>query len=103
MKKLNLQNYYVEVQTKEGLKKIPYDIKGSIKNILFDPRQQLNHLQLFEAMEVYRKIKEAKEDILLEDAEYSIIDKSLNAFRGWTENDYEFVRRIKDAENIEMK
>jgi len=103
MKKINLDNYRVNVNTKDGQVSVDYDVKGSIKNILFDIRQQLSAVQLFEVMDIWKKIKDEKEIVILEEAEYKIIRKSIDAFKGYTENDYEFVKRITEAENFEIK
>lgn len=103
MKKLNLENYFVKINTKEGKKDIPYDVKTSLKNVLFDIRQRLDHIQLFEVMDVWKKIENEEIEVILEDSEFNIIIRSLNLFKGWSENDYEFVKRIKEVESFEIK
>lgn len=106
MKKINIESYTVKVQGQGENGKnlfLPYDLLGSIRVVLFDPRQQLNDIQLCEAMDIWNKIKDEKKEIILEEAEYKVLKKSLGLFKGWSENDYEFILRIKNAENYELQ
>ena len=104
MKKIIITNYIVNVKNQKGEEiKLPYDVKGSIKNVLFNPALQLNSSGLFESMEVWNKIKDKNIEVILEDANYNYLKKCLDTFKGYSENDYEFVKRIKEAEDIKVK
>ena len=103
MKRINLENYKVNVITKEGIIEVPYDIKGSIKNIIFDPALQLNSIGLFESMNVWNLIKNEEKEVILEETQYNYIKKCMDIFKGYNVNDYEFVKRIQNAEDYEIK
>jgi len=99
MKRINIENYTVLFKEKE----MPYDIKGSIKNVLLNPQLQLDSVKLFESINLWNKIKDEQKEIILEDAEYNYLKKCLDFFKGYLEQDYEFVKRIQNAENYEIK
>lgn len=104
MKKINLENYMVIIKNQKGEDvSVSYDIKGSIKNVIFDSRQQLDAIKLFEVMDIWKKIKDQESSVILEESEYNILKRSIDIFKGYNENDYEFVKRIKEAENYEIK
>jgi predicted glycosyltransferase involved in capsule biosynthesis len=107
MKKLDLSNYLVTVKVKDGEqivdRQIPYDVKGSIRGILFHADQRLSGIDLMENFKLAEKIAAAEGSILLEKDDYNRLKKSFDAFRGFGENDVELVKRILDAPEVQVK
>lgn len=107
MKKIDLSKYLVTVKVKEKEnivdRQLPYDVKGSIRGILFHPDQRLSGIDLMENFKLSEKIMAAEDSILLEKDDYNRLKKSFDAFRGFGENDVELVRRILDAPEVQVK
>jgi len=104
MRKLNLENYSIPKRNERGEVDgaVPYQVKPSVIELLFSRQQGLNAVQLLERDELATKIHGYSGDtILLEDAEFVIIEKALDAVTGLGKEDVEFVKRIKQAEKID--
>lgn len=101
MRKLNLINYNIHVDIPEsGI--IPYNIKNSIINILFHPDLNLDGVELLLRDKLANKIEKAENEILLEETDYLKIKTAVETITGYNRNDIEFVRRILEAEKIEV-
>lgn len=85
--------------------KLPeYDVRGSIVEILFAREQQLTATETLERDKLAHKILDwPDETLLLEEAEYAKVKQSLEALRGFTRNDVEFIRRINGAPEVSVK
>ena len=111
MRKLNLKDYMVKVEAPDQMNpgqvitgEYPYRFKDSILNLLFIPALQLNGAELVKQNVLAMKLEQCKEDeILLEDEEYSRIERAIATFRGFGRNDVELVSRINDAEVVEVE
>lgn len=105
MKKINLKNYTVEGLTPQGETVVaPYDIKASIINIVLSKDLRLNGAELLEANKVAMQVDKCEDDeILLEEVTHAVIVKAVNTVRGLAKRDVEFVRRILEAETVEVK
>jgi hypothetical protein len=104
MKKIDISNYEIPVDTSDGVKKVPYDVRKSVIGLLFHPEQRLNSVELFENNKIATKIDNCEDDsILLEDAEYARLKKAIETIRGYSRDDIEFVGRILNAETVEVQ
>lgn len=111
MRKLNLKDYTVKVKTPDPMKpggeidaEIPYPFMTSLLNLLFIPALQLNGAELVKQNVLAMKLEQCKEDeILLEDEEYNRVKKAIDTFKGFGRNDVEIVRRINEAEVVEVE
>ena len=65
MKKINIKKFNVVVNEKT----VPYQMKESTKGILFNPQLRLNSAGLILHHEIWDKIKDQENDLLLEDAD----------------------------------
>ena len=103
MRKLSLKNYKVEVMTEKGTEFIDYQVVQSLINVLFHPELQLGGMALLEQNELAGKIlvNDGKE-ILLEDSEYAKVKQPFDIIKGFGKNDVELVRRILQAETVEV-
>lgn len=84
-------------------KQIPYHIKDSIEVALYHPDLKLNSYGLMKANKVDQKIKSAQDTILLEEADYDTLKMAIETITGFTKQDVEFVRRVLEAPEVEVK
>jgi len=111
MRKLNLKNYTVKVDTQDKMNpgqlikaELPYQVKTSLLNLMFIPDLQLNGAELVKQNVLAMKLEQCKEDeILLEDEEYNRIKRAIDTFKGFGRNDVELVTRINEAEVVEVE
>lgn len=99
MKKIDVSRYEVKVQTADGERVLPYDVRESIAGILF-AKKDLDAVGLLTRHEIAKKVRAAEGAVLLEDAEYAVVKSTIEDFRGWTERDVEFVGRVLDAQSV---
>lgn len=110
MRELNLAKYPITVmrpnqQTGQIEPSVgEYDVKESLIGLMFTRDLQLNARDLLLRDPLGRKIAGAEETtILLEDSEYEILKKSVEAFKGYTRNEVELVRRVLEAKTVEVE
>ena len=109
MKKINVKDYNIEVNTPEGKRKVPYDVVTSIENVVLATgpmtSQKLSMPQLLEASRVCEKIKDQKNKgfALLEDSEFKVVKQGFDAFSGFGLNEVELCKRIAEVETIEVE
>lgn len=90
------------INENEQIISIPYDIKKSIINIMFNFNLKLNGIELLLQDKLANKIEKAKKEILLEESDYLKIKIAFETITGYTRNDVELVQRILDAEEVEV-
>ncbi len=93
--KINLASYKVE-----GAK--DYDVKGSMRSLLFHPGQQLTVDETFENNDLAKRIKGAADSIILDKDDMRRLRRAYAAMRAPSEEDLEFFSRIKEAEEVEV-
>lgn len=111
MRKLNMANYMVKLRAPDQMNpgqmiegEYPYHTKDSILNLLFIQDLQLTGAELVKQNMLAMKLESCKEDeILLEDEEWARIKKAVDTFRGFDRNAVELVRRINEAEVVEVE
>lgn len=96
MRRLDLTPYDVEVRGPEGVRTLPYDLVESVVGLLFHPDLKLSARELIGRQGLGEKL-EAGGVVLLEEAEHAILVQAVEAFRGFTRNETELVRRVLDA------
>jgi len=105
MRKINLEGYEVEVldpATNEK-KKLTYEVRKSICELLFIPQLKLNGPALIKQMDLSKKIEEAPENyVLMEEEEYRNVEKAFVLFEGFGAREVELVKRILNAEKVEV-
>lgn len=97
MRRVDLTNY--DVVGDDG-KPLPYLVKDSLVNLLYNPDLRLNARDLMEHYRIAQKIEKGEE--LLEEADYARLKTSIECFRGFSRNDVELVRRVIDAPTVEV-
>ncbi len=105
MKKIQLENYIIEILSTDGQKKgDAFKVRESMVNILLHPSLMLNGRELMNAHKLASKIEDTTEDfILLESDEYKRLITALDTIKGFGKNECEFVRRIYDAEDVDVQ
>ena len=111
MRKLNLKDYTVKIRAPDKMNpgqiiegEMPYHVKDSILNLLFNPALQLGGAELVKQNVLAMKLEQCKDGvILLEDEEYNRIKKAIDTFKGFNRNDVKLVTRINEAEVVEVK
>lgn len=96
MKKIDLRPYRLESGAE-------YDIKGSFRELLFHPKQELTVPESFENAELFTKMKAAGEFVLVDSGEYRRIMRAYNAMTAPGPDDLEFFARIRDAVEVPVE
>jgi len=94
--KINLKSYPLDGPVKE------YDVKGSMRSLLFHPGQELTVDETFDNAELAKRIKEAGDSIILDKDDMRRLRRAYAAMRSPQEDDLEFFRRIKEPEEVEV-
>ena len=103
MRKIDLSNYGVEVETQEGKKSIPYNVKGSLVDSLYHPELRLGSRELFENDRVAQKINSSEGYVLLEEADYQKLKLAFDTIKGFRKEDVELVKRVLEAPEVEVQ
>ena len=108
MRRLDLSPYTVTIKVQDPAapgniidEPKPYDVKGSIVNVLFAGGAEGRVLLKKDA--VAQKIEAADDTVLLEDAEFKLIEEAFQAWKRFGRNEVELVRRIEDAERVNLR
>lgn len=106
MRKIAIADYKIKARDQETGNSIeaPYNVKESLISILFLPALQLQAVELLERDRLGSKIMDVKDGfVLLEEAEYKKVLDAVNLHKGFGKNDVEFVRRVLEAEEVDVK
>jgi len=111
MRKLNLKNYTVKRKVPDKIKlgqeieyEIPFFVKTSILNVMFIPELLLSNADLVRENILAMKLEQWQEDeILLEEEEWQRLKRAFDTFKGFNRDAVELVRRINEAEVVEVK
>lgn len=102
MRKIDLTNYEVDVTNGLEVKKMPYPVKQNLIAFMFGEHMKHTSQALIEYSDIKEKIKKADDSILLEAVEYNKLLQAVDTFQGYREIDLEFVKRIKNAPEVEV-
>ena len=101
MKKLDLRAYLVKVKRTSGeIEEVPYQMKESLIEILFNPSLKLNGVKVLKQNALAMKIEASGDELLLEDEEHERVLHALSLVEGIGRNEVEFARRIIEAESV---
>ena len=101
-RRLDLKNYTFTMNDQNGIARLtPYQFKDVLVRILTHPILGLNGLELLENNVVAEKVKQVVGmEIILTEDEYHKITDTLKRFRGFTDGDVQFVKRIFNCPEI---
>lgn len=104
MRKIELQNYLVTLTRENGeVESKPYNVKESIISCFLHPALKLTGRELLLRGKLTKQIEEANGSILVEEENYRKLSQAFERIEGFTRNDMELVRRILEAEEIEVE
>lgn len=109
MRKIQVENYMVPMRDEQGnMVPKPYNVKESMVSCLLHPVLKLTGRELLLRGKLATRIEEAeikegKGYILVEEADYAKLKKAFETIEGFTKSDMELVRRVLEAEEIEVK
>ena len=109
MRKIELQNYMVNMRNLEGeMEPKPYNVKDSMISCLLHPALKLTGRELLLRGKLATRIEEAEivegnGHILVEEEDYRKLRQAFETIEGFTKSDMELVRRVLEAEEIEVK
>lgn len=70
---------------------------------MFHPSLGLSGRELLNRYYLSEKIESAGNSVLLENSEYAIIESAFEKVKGFSQNDVELVKRVLEAEIVEIK
>ena len=104
--KLNLINYITLINIIENgkEKEKPYKVRNAIANILCHPSLKIVGYEFYENGKLGDKIINCTDDyITLSQIEYDKIKKVFEKFEGFSRNEFELVRRVFEAQQVDIK
>jgi hypothetical protein len=108
MRKIELQNYLVTLTRENGeVESKPYNVKESIISCFLHPALKLTGRELLLRNKLAMRIEEAEivegnGSILVEEDAYRKLRQAFETIQGFTKNDVELVKRVLEAEEIEV-
>lgn len=99
MKKIPVIDYTVSINGQDQT----YPMREALAEVLFHPAIKIVALELLKRDDLARKILACEDEfLLLEDAEYGKVKEAVSRVDTFTRNDVEFVRRVLNAETVEV-
>ena len=103
MRKIKLQNYLVKLTGANGeVESKPYNVKESIISCFLHPALKLTGRELLLRGKLTKQIEKADDSILVEEEDFRKLKRAFEQIEGFTRNDMELVRRVLEAEEIEV-
>lgn len=101
--RLYLVNYEVKTIKEGQVQEVPYNVRESLAGLLCHPSIGLKGYKFYEHGKLGDKIINCSEDyIILSQIEYDMLKNTIDDFKGFSRNDSELVRRIYEAEQIDL-
>lgn len=104
MRKINLEDYFVEVIQTDGTKqRLRMNVKEWISSMLFLPDLKLGGREVILRGKLSDKIEKAGKEIILEDTDYTKVKIAFETFKGFQKPHIELVKRVLEAEEVEVE
>lgn len=87
---------------KPVFKEDDFDVQGSLCDILFNADLRLTPTEALDAHDLADRIRAAKTHVVLDSREHAMVLRAYDALRGVNENMIGFLKRIRDAEEIQL-
>jgi len=101
MRKLDLKNYTYSVKDQQGVTRLlPYQFKDVLVNVITHQNLGLNGPGMLEIDPVVEKIEKVDMEVVLTDEDYHKIIDNLKRFRGFSNIDRQFLKRIYNCPEI---
>lgn len=105
MKKIKTTPYQFVVNSSDGKPTTQdFNVKEALINILLHPELKLNGRDLLLAHKFAEKIENCQDDFILVDlTDYVRLTKAIETLQGFNKVHVEFVKRIVDAEDVDVQ
>jgi hypothetical protein len=104
MRRVDLSSYKVPVKSPGGVDEVEYDVRDSCIEVLLSRELNLTARELLDRDDLARKIRDCPDGhMLLEEGEWAKLAQSVNAVKGFGRADVEWVRRVLDAEQVQVE
>ena len=103
MRKIDVTPYKLQAHMPEGTKEIDYDAKNMLIAVILHPQLRLTGRELLARGNLTDKIEQCDGTLLVEEADYSKMKQAFETVRGFTLNDMELVKRVLEAEKVEVE
>ena len=101
MRKLNLENYTFSAKNQQGIQQfVTFNFKDALVNVITHANLGLNSLEMLEIDPVVIKIEKANLEVMLTEDDYKKILDNFKKFRGFSNNDRPFLKRIYNCPEI---
>ena len=101
MRKLDLKNYTFSVRNQQGIfQVVTYQFKDALINVITHQTLGLNGPEMLEIDPVVEKIEKAGLEVTLTDEDYHKMAENFKRFRGFSNNDRQFVKRFYNCPEI---
>ena len=101
MRKLSLENYTFSVRNQQGaFKLMTYQFKDALINVITHQSLGLNGPEMLEIDPVVEKIEKAGLEVTLTDDDYLKMTNNFKRFRGFSNNDRQFIKRFYNCPEV---
>lgn len=101
MRKLSLENYTFSARNQQGVYQVvTYQFKDALINVITHQSLGLNGPEMMEIDPVVEKIKKAGLEVTLTDEDYRKMAENFKRFRGFSNNDRQFVKRFYNCPEV---
>lgn len=101
MRKLKLENYTFTAKDQQGIDRfVTFQFKNALINVLTHQSLGLNGLELLEIDPIVVKIENTNLEVILTEDDYKKIIEHFKRFRGFSNNDRPFVKRVYNCPEI---
>lgn len=98
--KIDLTSYKIVI----GEDDVTFNVRLSLVSALFHPGLELTALTTRRNDKIATKIEDCKDDyLILYDVDYGIVLNAVDTFAGYDRNAVEFIRRVQEAEEVEIE
>ena len=101
MRKLNLENYTFSARNQQGIQQfITFNFKDALVNVITHANLGLNGPEMLEIDPIVVKIEKANLEVMLTEDDYKKILDNFKKFRGFSNNDRPFLKRVYNCPKI---
>jgi len=101
MRKLSLENYTYTARNQQGVNQfVTYQFKDALINVITHRNLGLNGPEMLEIDPIVTKIEKATLEVILTDDDYKKILNNFKKFRGFSNNDRPFLKRVYNCPEI---
>lgn len=101
-KKIDLSRYETALRDESAIPAM-YDVRATLLNLLFHPDLNLSAVDTLSRQKLGHSIRHDESDVLLVSPEdHAKIQAAVEAWKGYSERDIEFLRRVIEAPEVDV-